>query len=535
MKTKILLFLVVLIASLLRIYKLAVDPPSLYWDEVSLGYNAYSILRTGRDEHGELYPLARFIAFGDFKPPFYIYATIPSLALFGLNEFAIRFPSALAGIFLVIISYLLAREIFKSKKIALISALMVSISTWSLQLSRGAFEANLATTLNAAAVLFFIRFEKKKGWNLLISFILFVLSFYTFNANRIIAPVLLLALSIWKIKIFIEEKKWLIISLVVASLLILPSVSYLKSRESRIRFQEVSIFNNLEVLQKSNERIALHNNSLLGRLFHNRRFAYFRELLDHYTDHFKADFLFFTGDRNPRLSTQVVGELYLFCLPFLLIGIFYAIKTRLKNIWFLFLWLLISIIPASVSKETPHALRTASVMPIYEILTALGICFVYGIIDKKFSRKSFALFASVLLTLNIYYYLHNYYIHYPLDWAGEWQYGYKQAIEKISKLEHQFDFIAVSNTLGRPYIYFLFYNQVDPQYYWQTRLANRDWFGFWTVSGFGKYRFDLDQLPNLKGKILIIGNSSETKNFNILGTIYSPKGEIVLRIGSTTQ
>src|SRR3989344_1223720 len=88
------LFLIILLAFFLRIYKLGSVPPSLYWDEASLGYNAYSILKTARDEHGKFLPLTNFAAFGDYKPPGYIYAAVPSIAIFGLNEFAIRFPSA---------------------------------------------------------------------------------------------------------------------------------------------------------------------------------------------------------------------------------------------------------------------------------------------------------------------------------------------------------------------------------------------------------------------------------------------------------
>ncbi|MCM8787907.1 MAG: phospholipid carrier-dependent glycosyltransferase, partial [Candidatus Omnitrophica bacterium] len=136
---RLLFLLIVILGTILRLYHLSNNPPSLYWDEVSLGYNAFSILNYGIDEHGEPYPLARFIAFGDFKPPGYIYATVPSIFLFGVNEFAVRFPSAFSGTLFIVATYLLAKEIFKKEKIALFSALFIAISPWSLQLSRAAF------------------------------------------------------------------------------------------------------------------------------------------------------------------------------------------------------------------------------------------------------------------------------------------------------------------------------------------------------------------------------------------------------------
>ena len=97
MYNKKILIVIIILAAILRFWKLGENPPALYWDEASLGYNAYSILKTARDEHGEFMPLSRFIAFGDYKPSGYIYASVPFIALFGLNEFSIRFASALAG------------------------------------------------------------------------------------------------------------------------------------------------------------------------------------------------------------------------------------------------------------------------------------------------------------------------------------------------------------------------------------------------------------------------------------------------------
>src|SRR4030067_1088650 len=89
-RERLILATIVLVAALLRFYKLGSNPPSLYWDEASLGYNAYSILKTGRDEHGEKLPIDRFIAFGDYKPPLYIYSAVGFIKAFGLNEFSVR-------------------------------------------------------------------------------------------------------------------------------------------------------------------------------------------------------------------------------------------------------------------------------------------------------------------------------------------------------------------------------------------------------------------------------------------------------------
>src|SRR3989344_7565756 len=157
----IILFLIVFLGFILRIYQVNQIPPSLSWDEVSIGYNAYSILKTGRDEHGRFLPYDTFIGYGDYKPPLAIYLTVPSVAIFGLNEFAVRFPSVLFGTLTVLMTYFLVKELLKNegqktinnKKndrllftvyCPILSASLLAISPWHINLSRAGFEANIA-------------------------------------------------------------------------------------------------------------------------------------------------------------------------------------------------------------------------------------------------------------------------------------------------------------------------------------------------------------------------------------------------------
>src|SRR5947209_1614488 len=71
------LFLTILIIGLIvRIYNLSDNPAGFQVDEASIGYNAYSILTTGKDEHGVFSPIF-FQAFGEYKSPIQIYSTVP--------------------------------------------------------------------------------------------------------------------------------------------------------------------------------------------------------------------------------------------------------------------------------------------------------------------------------------------------------------------------------------------------------------------------------------------------------------------------
>lgn len=532
---KILFICILVLATILRLFNLSQNPPSLNWDEASLGYNAYTILTSAKDEHGEFLPLARFIAYGDFKPPGYIYAIVPSIFIFGLNEFTIRFPSVISGIFLVIAAYLTTKELFGHKKLSLVTAFLVAISLWSVHFSRVAFEANMAATLNAYGIYFFLRARKQRGISLVLSFIFFILSFYTFNANRIIAPLLLGALSIVFLRDILKLWKWFFVAIILSLLMILPSISYLQSRESKVRFQEVSIFNNLDTLKTSNSRIEREGKSLIAKIIHNRRVLYAKDYLKHLADNLNFRFIFTHGDANPRLSIEGMGLLYVYELPFLILGLFALIQKEKKVACLIGLWMLIVMIPAGTAKETPHALRIASILPTYQILTAFGmIAFLEWLKRRDTSLANIGLktILAVVVSLHMFYFLHIYMIHYPRNWAGQWQYGYKEMVEYVLKNKDRYSKIYVTSSYGRPYIYFALYKPYSFDEFSQTKDASRNWFGFWTVHGLGNIRFDIPQDTKLEKNILIVesGSSEIPPSLTKLKQITLPNGEIVFQI-----
>ncbi len=541
MKNNTAMIVIIVLAAFLRFWNLGQNPPALYWDEASLGYNAYSILTAGKDEHGEYLPVTRFIAFGDYKPPGYIYATVPFIALLGLTEFSIRSASALAGTLTVLVTYLLAKLIFKknhwslhigqwSVSLAVIAAFLLAVSPWHLQFSRGAFEANVATLFSTAGIYFFLR-GIKNGKYLLPSAILFVLSMYTFNTHRVFVPLLVLGLSLLYRKYLSAHLRWIIASAIVGLIILSPLIPFMVSREGKLRFEEVTIFNNLEPIEVANNRIEQEGNSFLARLQHNRRLQFARDFALHYVDHFKGSFLFISGDVNPRLGTRENGVLYPIELPLLIIGIYVLLRRKRETALLLFLWILIGLIPAGTARETPHALRTLNILPAPQILVAIGIVSGCSWIKQK------RLYLSVLIisySLLITSYLHTYHSHYPRQWAASWQYGYKQLVQEVTKIEDDYDKIFITRTYGRPYIYFLLYQQYDPEAYWTQRNAERDWFGFWTVNGFGKYIFGNHPSLEERGEerwLIVSGPDGLPAEGRKLSEITFPNGELSFEIG----
>jgi len=526
------LAVIIFIALFLRFFQLGENPPSLTWDEAAWGYNAYSLGIDGRDEFGRFLPLDYLESFGDFKPPVYAYLTVLPIKIFGLNEFAVRFPSAFFGVLTVVVTYFITKRIFypeiknqkskikntdqnsKIETIALLSALLLTISPWHINLSRAAFEANVATFFIVVGVWLFLAAVQDKKWFLLISVFSFVLSIYTFNTARIVSPILLILLSLifWKTLWRIKYQTFMVV--VLGVVLIAPIASFLVSPQASLRFKEVNIFWDLDVIERTNQEIENDGGAWWSKIIHNRRLAFGVEYIKHYFDHLNPSFLFIKGDGNPKFSTQDVGQLYLWELPFFISGFLYLFRQKIGYWRLVPLWMMLGIIPAATARETPHALRIETTFPTFQIIAAYGLVNVLGLISnikykivnipfdfaqgRHIKYLIFTLYFSFLI-FNISYYLHGYYAHYPREYSGEWQYGYKESIEYVKSVQDDYDQIRITTGMGRPYIYYAFFTKTDPEIFRRTAIVKRDAFGFVTVSGFLKYRF-ADSLSSIKGK-----------------------------------
>src|SRR3990172_7734384 len=526
----LILILIILLAAFLRFWQLGENPPSLTWDEAAWGYNAYSLGIDGKDEFGRFLPLNYLESFGDFKPPMYAYLDIIPVKLFGLNEFATRFPSAFFGVLTVLITYFLTKRIFWNSRsretYALLSALFLAISPWYILLSRAAFEANVANFFIVFGVFAFLEGVLNKKWLLVLSAISFALSFYTFNTARVVSPIMVILLAIISRKNLWKIKKTVILSAIIGFLVFLPTFGFLLSPQASLRFQEVNIFSDTAIIKESNQEIVNDNNAWWSKIIHNRRFLYGLDYLKHNFDNFNPGFLFITGDGNPKFSTQTVGQMYVWDIIFFVSGLVFLFKKKEGNWWIIPSWLLIGIIPAALAKETPHALRIESSLPTFQIIVAYGFI---QLIDKINKYKKTIIYCLLLpLFVNFFYFFHDYFYSYKYEYSGEWQYGYKQSIDYVKSVEDNYDFIQASNYLGRAYVYYLFYTKTDPNYFRETVNISRDIFGFVSVNSFGKYIFPQNFNHSLSAtkKVLYIDNSKNLPgNAKVLKRFYLLNGE----------
>jgi len=255
-RIKTILFAIIFLAAILRFYNISNLPPSLGWDEAALGYNAYSLSIDGRDEFGRRLPLDYLESFGDFKPPMYSYLALIPVKLFGLNEFGVRFPSALFGTISVLLTFFVVREVFRNDGLALLSSLFLAISPWHIMLSRGAFEANVASFFIILGTLLFLIALKRKPVFLVFSAVSFALSLYTFNSARVFVPVFTMTLGLIFLKELLKIKKELVLSIIVGVIILIPLANFLFSSQASLRYKEVNIFSDSNIVKISNQEIA---------------------------------------------------------------------------------------------------------------------------------------------------------------------------------------------------------------------------------------------------------------------------------------
>ena len=204
---KLFLLFIIIVAIFLRFYNLSQVPPQPSVDEVSIGYNAYSILKTGADEYGSKFPIL-LRAYDDFRPALYVYLVIPFVKFLGLHVVSVRLPAVILSIISVIAVYFIAKYLtkdaptFKFKditiSIAQVATLLFAIYPWHIYISRLGHEVNAFLTFLLLGILFLFRFLEKQKWNLPLSSVFFGLSFDAYQNGKIVVPILIFAFFIIK-------------------------------------------------------------------------------------------------------------------------------------------------------------------------------------------------------------------------------------------------------------------------------------------------------------------------------------------------
>lgn len=450
------LILIVLISILLRTYKLSSYPEAIDEDEMSLGYISYSLLHSGTDEYNNKFPIY-FKSVGDYKYGLYSYFAMLPISLFGLSEFSTRLMSSIFGVLSVIAIYYLGVEIFKNKKIGLVSALILCLNPTFIHFSRVAYNNVMGGFFATFSILLFIKVVKKFNYKKLFFWLLFyTLSIFSYQAYRVILPVIFVLIPVILLKKKEIKKgvvKLIILNLVSISLIVF---SFLP-KESRARAQGFSTLVNSASLTESFSEDNLAGSKLLTtRINHNKVQSFSLDYLKRYLTYFDPKFVFLETGGSERHSTPGVGLLYLIELPILILSI-YLMSRRGKSKDLLIPIVLVLVAPLGASFVLDPSSTTRSLFLVYGYSLILGYG-IYSIFSfKLFKRYKFitSLLLVGLYLFNFSYFYHNYVVHkvYHHPWNSD--VGLKEmSLSIYEKYITKYDKVVVSK--GH-YIPFLFY------------------------------------------------------------------------------
>ncbi len=536
--SKLLLFLIIFLGLLLRVLWIDKYPIGFTPDEASFGYDAYSILQTGRDQWGTQLPLT-LRSFGDYKLPLYTYLAIPSVAVFGLNEFSTRLPNAIIGTLVIFATYLLAKRIF-DYKVALFAALLIAISPWHISLSRGAFEANLTTFFLPFGVWAYFEGLKNRKW-MSLAVLALGLNMFSYHSARIITPLIVLSLFYLTRKELGPFQK---IVKTYPGAMVLTAVFVLLLGWSIVqggatRGGDIAIFNPTggwgAVADRRYEADNFGLADSVSRIFSNKLTYIVGQFINSHFSYLSTQFLFIQGAGEWTYGMiPGRGVLYLFEIPFL-----FAVIIRFKSDWgkqsikLIAIWILLAPLAAALTKGPGYAAnRTAIMMPAIQILSAYGAILSYDYLRKNIFKSSLFLNSmfAVIISIFLFGFIEDYFYHAPIHQAQSMLYGRGDAIKEVKNLESGYEKVVISRQLSEPQMYLAFYTKWDPS---DFQKESQNWLGYQNQEhpfvdqlgeySLGKYVFkNIDYNSAQKG-VLLVGRASEfPEKISTLKTIYYP-------------
>ena len=534
---KIFLILILVLSALLRFWNLG-SYPALNADEAAIGYNAYSLIQTGMDEHGNKWPI-QFQSFNDYKPGFYFYLVLPFVKVFGLNEWAVRIPSATFGVLSVLVIYLFVKELFNDERLGLISSLFLAISPWHIHFSRGGWEVNVATFFILLGMWLLIKATKNKKYYIY-GLIPLILSLYTYHAARIIAPLLGIGYLIFYWRSIKNNLKHFLIAIGISLMVLIPLGIDMVKPDAISRVAGVGLFADIGPINRINEQRGQHADiqSIPAKILHNKFVNYGLEFFENWLEHYHGLFLFVSGDEIQRNKVPETGQMYLYCAVLLVIGLWKIFKDGDKGWKIILWWLVFAPVAAALTFQSPHALRAQNMVIPLNIISAYGCLQILSWLEKN-KNKSITMFGKILLSLVIILgfarYQHMYWIHMAKEYPYSSQYGIKELVNYVSENQEKYNKVYITERYDQPYILFLFYMKYSPLKFQDNHvLTLRDTYGFSTVRYFDKYNFetiDFEEIKSQNPNSLIIGTEEEIPvEANIVKTIYFPGSQIAFRI-----
>lgn len=370
------LAVVVVIGAALRVPGLTSAPPGLNQDEACNAWNAWCLLKTGRDQWGERWPVFCMRAMGEYRSALYAHLLIPFQAVGGLNVWTTRLPAALAGVVTIVVLYALAARLF-GRGVGLAAAALLAINPTHIQMSRWGHEASLTPLLTALPLLTLVwaglppgesppRAGRAAVAGLVAGFV-----GYGYPAVRLFVPALLVGLVV------VTGRRWL--RLLAARRGIVAAAAWLAAFAATfgpLAYKHIT----------EPERIG--RRGWMTRLWEPTDGAATRveRVAVRYAGHFGPHFLFVRGDVDEIAWSAGTGFMPWYSLPLLAVGLVVGVRRWRESPAARVLLVAVALYPVADClnwHHSLHALRSSAGLWALVLLAAVGLTGAAGALVRR--------------------------------------------------------------------------------------------------------------------------------------------------------
>ena len=455
--------LLIAAGAVLRLYGLGEMPPGSVNDEKSASYDAWALLHYGIDRNGYSWPV-HFAAWGSGANALYPYIAMPFIWIAGLDTLAYRLPMAISGIAALWLMWKIARNA-AGDKLALIALALLAFSVWHIATTRLAVESYILPFIILLSAYLLSRHDRDRFGVQAAAAATIALSVYAYGTAYVFAPLFLAAAFGW-----LALNRALTLRRAAALSAIAAAVA-----APIIVFLAVNLFDleSVRVMGATMPRYPgaarYETASLLfggdwGRLFGN-------------LGNMASLLLGYGGRANTILPFSIIIAAA---------GLGAALHGAARRGDFgvhllMALWFGAALaVGAMTDVANPVRMNAAWMPAIY--LTALGAAAICR------SRLALCAAAAVFIALSgasayQYFSLHR------AAAATEYSSGLESAINRAAATAGEDDLIYVSEHIGTPYIFTLFYTATPPHRYLETRVVDNPNSAFQRVLTFDRFVF----------------------------------------------
>ncbi len=481
MKRLLALGVILILAGLLRFYNLSTLPNGLHWDEQDTGYQAFSLIKTGRDYFGNPLPFI-FHSFADYRTPVFIYSAVPFVAAFGLTPLAVRLPSAIYGLLSVLLIYYLANLLFEHLPLKIrnlnlnvghLAAFALAVSIWQVLYARQSVECNAMLTFMLLGLVAFYKSLADSRW-LWVSGLSFGLAVASYSPAKFFVPLLVVFLIMLYMKrLFSLPRRHLLLFVICFALLTAPIEWDGFFGLSGTRFHDLSILTDPTLASAVNYQRQYSNAAkghtgigqtpnFLDRLTYNKPQLILSTFFQNYLDVYSTQYLFTKGDQNLRQSPDrdAIGQFFESdVLPFVL-GLFALTLIKFvprKSAYLLAFWFLVGPIPSALTRGGgAHAARTFLLLPAFIFTISIGIYYLFSKSRVLFSLYLVLLAFSLLNTYNYFFGI------YRFESAPPFQWGFDQAVKLAITNSPRYSHVVVDLDTDSAIMAYLFTTRMSP-------------------------------------------------------------------------